>query len=79
MAMPSAREASMRASFLGVVYQAYYLMPELNAIENVLVAARLAGAGSDSALPSPGRCSTGPGSYSPTSPPATSTKTRRAK
>ncbi len=42
-AMPTAREASMRASFFGVVYQAYYLMPELNAIENVLVAARLAG------------------------------------
>ena len=49
MAMPSAREASMRASFLGVVYQAYYLMPELNAIENVLVAARLAG-GIDAAV-----------------------------
>ncbi len=50
MAMPSAREASMRASFLGVVYQAYYLMPELNAIENVLVAARLAGGLDDAAL-----------------------------
>ena len=50
MAMPSAREASMRASFLGVVYQAYYLMPELNAIENVLVAARLAGGIDDAAL-----------------------------
>ena len=43
MAMPSAREAAMRATFLGVVYQAYYLMPELNAIENVMVAARIAG------------------------------------
>ena len=43
MAMPSAREAAMRATFLGVVYQAYYLMPELNALENVMVAARIAG------------------------------------
>jgi ABC-type lipoprotein export system ATPase subunit len=43
MAMPSAREAAMRATFLGVVYQAYYLMPELNAIENIMVAARIAG------------------------------------
>ena len=41
--MPTAREASLRASFLGVVYQAYYLIPELNAIENVMVAARIAG------------------------------------
>ncbi len=49
LAMPSTREASMRASFFGVVYQAYYLMPELNAIENVLVAARLAG-GIDAAV-----------------------------
>ena len=36
-------EASMRASFLGVVYQAYYLIPELNVIENVLIASRLSG------------------------------------
>ena len=48
--MPTAREASMRASFLGVVYQAYYLMPELNALENVMMAARIAGTADDEAL-----------------------------
>ena len=31
----------MRADFLGVVYQAYYLIPELNVLENILMAARL--------------------------------------
>ena len=41
---PGARDAARRASFLGVVYQAYYLVPELNALENVLLAGRLAGA-----------------------------------
>jgi ABC-type lipoprotein export system ATPase subunit len=34
----------LRAHFLGVVYQAYYLIPELNVLENVLIAAKLAGA-----------------------------------
>ena len=33
-----------RALFLGVVYQAYYLIPELDVLENVLMAAKLAGA-----------------------------------
>ena len=33
----------MRARFIGVVYQAYYLIPELNVLESVLMAARLAG------------------------------------
>ena len=36
-------EAVMRARFIGVVYQVYYLIPELNVLENVLMAARLAG------------------------------------
>ena len=36
-------EASLRARFLGVVYQAYYLIPELDVLENVLIPARLAG------------------------------------
>ena len=40
----------MRASYLGVVYQAYYLMPELNALENVMVPARIAGKGNKDAL-----------------------------
>ncbi|MFP6887412.1 MAG: ABC transporter ATP-binding protein [Opitutales bacterium] len=40
---PGARDATRRAHFLGVVYQAYYLVPELNALENVLLAGRLAG------------------------------------
>ena len=55
-AMPTAREASMRASFLGVVYQAYYLMPELNALENVMMAARIAGTADDEALESIRAC-----------------------
>jgi len=42
--LPGFRDARRRAHFLGVVYQAYYLVPELNALENVLLAARLAGA-----------------------------------
>lgn len=36
-------EALMRGEFLGVVYQAYYLIPELTVLENVLIAARLTG------------------------------------
>ena len=35
---PSSRESVMRADFLGVVYQAYYLIPELNVLENILIA-----------------------------------------
>ena len=46
---PSSRESIMRADFLGVVYQAYYLIPELNVLENILMAARLStGANRDS-------------------------------
>ena len=39
----SKREIGVRANFLGVVYQAYYLIPELNVLENVLIGASLAG------------------------------------
>ena len=39
----SSSESILRTRFLGVVYQAYYLIPELNVLENVLMAARLAG------------------------------------
>ena len=49
-AMPTAWEAKLRASYLGVVYQAYYLMPELNALENLMMAARIAGKGNKDAL-----------------------------
>lgn len=39
----STSESILRTRFLGVVYQAYYLIPELNVLENVLMAARLCG------------------------------------
>jgi len=39
----SSNEGVRRANFLGVVYQAYYLIPELNVLENVLMASKLAG------------------------------------
>ena len=35
--------AAKRATRIGFVFQAYYLAPELNALENVLLAARIAG------------------------------------
>ena len=35
--------ASRRAKFIGFVFQAYYLAPELNSLENVLLGARMAG------------------------------------
>jgi lipoprotein-releasing system ATP-binding protein len=35
--------AGARTRFMGFVFQAYYLAPELNAIENVLLGARIAG------------------------------------
>ncbi|WP_269522132.1 ABC transporter ATP-binding protein [Coraliomargarita parva] len=37
------RLAAKRTGFIGFVFQAYYLAPELNAIENVLLGARVAG------------------------------------
>ena len=36
-------EVATRASFLGVVYQAYYLVPELNVLENVILSSRISG------------------------------------
>ena len=35
-------QVAARATFLGVVYQAYYLVPELNVLENVVLSARIA-------------------------------------
>jgi predicted ABC-type transport system involved in lysophospholipase L1 biosynthesis ATPase subunit len=35
--------ASARASFLGMVFQSFYLIPEMNALANVLMAARIGG------------------------------------
>ncbi|MGB0344674.1 MAG: ABC transporter ATP-binding protein [Coraliomargarita sp.] len=35
--------AGSRSDFIGFVFQAYYLAPELNALENVLLAARIRG------------------------------------
>ena len=35
--------AAARTQFMGFVFQAYYLAPELNAMENVLLGARIAG------------------------------------
>lgn len=34
---------SRRAAFLGMVFQSYYLIPEMDALENVVIAARIAG------------------------------------
>ena len=39
----SSSESILRTRFIGVVYQAYYLIPELNVLENILMAARLCG------------------------------------
>jgi len=35
--------AARRSNFIGFVFQSYYLAPELNALENVLLGARIAG------------------------------------
>lgn len=35
--------AAQRSGYMGFVFQAYYLAPELNALENVLLGARIAG------------------------------------
>lgn len=37
------RRPAIRASYLGFVFQSFYLVPELNTLENVLLAARIAG------------------------------------
>ena len=39
----TSKEASLRASFIGVVYQSYYLIPELDVLENVLIAGKISG------------------------------------
>ncbi len=41
--LSQAQLPSRRSSFLGFVFQSYYLIPELNALENVSIAARIAG------------------------------------
>ena len=35
--------AGLRARFLGMVFQAYYLIPEIDALANVLLARRMLG------------------------------------
>lgn len=37
------RRPAIRATYLGFVFQSFYLIPELNALENVTLAARIAG------------------------------------
>lgn len=39
----SSEIARRRARFVGMVFQAFYLIPEMNALENVLMAARIVG------------------------------------
>ena len=38
---PNSQEASWRSKHIGVVYQSYYLIPELTVMENVLMSVRL--------------------------------------
>ncbi len=40
---PEAQVTAKRASFLGVIYQAYYLIPELTVLQNVLLPSRILG------------------------------------
>jgi len=41
--LPATRgQVAARATFLGVVYQSYYLVPEMNVLENVVLSARIA-------------------------------------
>ena len=42
-AIAESRRPGIRASYLGFVFQAFYLIPELNTVENVILAARIAG------------------------------------
>ena len=41
--LPEAQRPKKRASYLGFVFQSFYLIPELNTLENVVLAARIAG------------------------------------
>lgn len=41
--LPNSKQAKLRAGFMGFVFQNYCLVPELNALENVCLAARIAG------------------------------------
>jgi predicted ABC-type transport system involved in lysophospholipase L1 biosynthesis ATPase subunit len=41
--VPESRRPRLRAAFLGFVFQAFYLVPELDALANVMLAARIAG------------------------------------
>lgn len=43
VSIPTAEVARRRARFVGMVFQSFYLIPEMNALENVLMAARVAG------------------------------------
>ncbi|MGC9450317.1 MAG: ABC transporter ATP-binding protein [Oceanipulchritudo sp.] len=41
--VPDAARPARRSAYLGFIFQAYYLIPELDALDNVLLAARIAG------------------------------------
>jgi ABC-type lipoprotein export system ATPase subunit len=41
--IPVAKRPAVRASYLGFVFQSFYLIPELNTLDNVLLAARING------------------------------------
>ncbi|MEX0331751.1 MAG: ABC transporter ATP-binding protein [Puniceicoccaceae bacterium] len=41
--LPDSKRPEIRASYLGFVFQSFYLIPELNTLDNVLLAARIAG------------------------------------
>ena len=41
--LPNSKQAKLRAGFMGFVFQNYCLVPELNALVNVCLAARIAG------------------------------------
>jgi predicted ABC-type transport system involved in lysophospholipase L1 biosynthesis ATPase subunit len=41
--IPESRRPRQRSTYLGFVFQSFYLVPELNALENVVLAARIAG------------------------------------
>jgi predicted ABC-type transport system involved in lysophospholipase L1 biosynthesis ATPase subunit len=43
LSIPEGKRPGMRARYLGFIFQSYYLIPELNALDNVLLAARIAG------------------------------------